>query len=110
MTNEDYFRLMPKNWRETILLPNKITWEDRNGATVEDFHQFCKENPQLRFWQALCAWSGQTVFLNDRSKEGYHMNLTNATDFDEHNFFMDCKDVFYREGFDGKTATPERNK
>lgn len=24
---------------------------------AEEFLQFCKKNPQMRFWQALLAWS-----------------------------------------------------
>jgi hypothetical protein len=30
----------------------------RNNEVLEDFVAYCKANPDLRFWQALLAWSG----------------------------------------------------
>jgi hypothetical protein len=29
----------------------------RSEATLESFVAFCRAHPQLRFWQALAAWS-----------------------------------------------------
>lgn len=28
---------------------------------LKEFTEFCKKNPDLRFWQALCVWSDQTA-------------------------------------------------
>jgi len=28
------------------------------NTTLDSFVKFCTENPELRFWQALRAWSG----------------------------------------------------
>lgn len=36
----------------------KPNFEHRNLQTLLSFVAFCYMNPQLRFWQALSAWSG----------------------------------------------------
>lgn len=30
---------------------------------IESFTAYCKANPNLRFWQALCSWSGASAIL-----------------------------------------------
>lgn len=30
----------------------------KSGPLLSDFTEYCRENPSLRFWQALLAWSG----------------------------------------------------
>jgi len=33
------------------------TKETKNSRTLRYFIMFCNKNPELRFWQALAAWS-----------------------------------------------------
>lgn len=49
----------------------------KNIKLAEDFLKYCKEHPELRFWQALRAWSGFAFILKadikgkfDRLDEG----------------------------------------
>lgn len=35
----------------------------RNSELLASFTKFCADYPDLRFWQALMAWSGWSVFL-----------------------------------------------
>lgn len=37
--------------------------ETRNSKTLASFVAFCESAPELRFWQALAAWSGIPVIL-----------------------------------------------
>jgi hypothetical protein len=40
----------------------------RNEEPLQSFSAFCQANPDLRFWQALRAWSGYgAVFVADDS-------------------------------------------
>lgn len=32
--------------------------KNRNIKLLDEFARFCYDNPELRFWQALRAWSG----------------------------------------------------
>lgn len=59
--------------------------ETRNSVVLEDFMKFCRDNPQLRFWQALRAWSGHQVYLSDVQPLDLPPGFT---------------DPFYREGRD----------
>ena len=34
----------------------------KNRMTLMSFVNFCATNPEMRFWQALAAWSGFTIF------------------------------------------------
>lgn len=56
------------------------------------FIQFCEENPELRFWQALSAWSGKRFILTSS-----HFD----TDMFNHEFMKENKvkieDTFYVE-------------
>ena len=36
----------------------------RSQIVLADFVGFCEKNPDLRFWQALAAWTGSDVFLS----------------------------------------------
>jgi len=40
------------------LTPNKDPWENsKNVDTLRDFMFYCKNNPEMRFWQALRNWA-----------------------------------------------------
>lgn len=41
-----------------------IDHKERNKLVLMSFVNFCAENPQLRFWQALCVWSGSGFILS----------------------------------------------
>ncbi len=32
-------------------------------ALARDFLDYCRAHPDLRFWQALCTWSGQSFII-----------------------------------------------
>lgn len=36
----------------------------RNQAALDDFARYCQAHPELRFWQALRAWSGAAYVLS----------------------------------------------
>ncbi len=46
--------------------------ESRNEAQLKSFTEYCQDNPELRFWQALRNWSqynfiyGSMVGLEDK--------------------------------------------
>lgn len=68
---------------------NTLTEPSRNESQLRDFSEYCRENPELRFWQALAAWSG------------YHKILVSD---------VGCKpvDTFYWEGKDGLSHQENR--
>lgn len=35
----------------------------KNEKLLESFTEYCKKYPELRFWQALCFWSGQHAII-----------------------------------------------
>ena len=35
----------------------------KNKEMIRDFFVYCIDNPELRFWQALCTWSRQPHIL-----------------------------------------------
>lgn len=39
----------------------------RNYADLQDFVQYCHDNPTQRFWQALCNWSESEILVNGQS-------------------------------------------
>lgn len=43
--------------------PDSLDYDQRNAAVLASFAEFCKQHPQMRFWQALTVWSGYGVFL-----------------------------------------------
>lgn len=53
--------------------------ESKNEETLKSFNSFCKKYPQLRFWQALVAWSEYTAI--------YGKKLSNN----------ELEDTFYKE-------------
>jgi hypothetical protein len=59
----------------------------RNKKLANDFYDFCMNNPELRFWQALRAWSGQNFVLVSNTN-----NWETIPD--------DIKNTFYWEGKD----------
>jgi len=50
----------------------------RNSETLEDFVEYCKDNPEQRFWQALRNWAEVPFILIGDGE--------------------DTEDTFYREG------------
>lgn len=65
----------------------------RSQPVLDDFVTYCKANPDLRFWQALNAWSRKDVFL---------VSPAECTE-DEWLSFVELpgvKDPFYFEGKD----------
>lgn len=42
---------------------NTLTEASRNESQLTDFSDYCRANPELRFWQALRAWSGYHKIL-----------------------------------------------
>lgn len=41
-----------------------------------DFAEYCRQNPQLRFWQALLNWSGKSFILTADSSDGKNLRDT----------------------------------
>jgi hypothetical protein len=41
--------------------------EMKSKELLDDFISFCKENPSLRFWQALAAWADGAIWRRDFS-------------------------------------------
>jgi len=37
----------------------------KSGELLTDFTKFCYEHPELRFWQALYAWTGRTITVSE---------------------------------------------
>lgn len=50
---------------------------NKNKEKLESFTAFCEKNPELRFWQALLAWTKENY--KDHDGEIYNINV-NATD------------------------------
>lgn len=38
----------------------------KNKKLLDDFTNFCKKHPYLRFWQALSVWVGKSIIVNDK--------------------------------------------
>lgn len=37
----------------------------KNQKQLDSFVKYCKENPSLRFWQALSSWSGFGIYASN---------------------------------------------
>ena len=35
------------------------------NETLKSFVEFCEEHPELRFWQALFAWTGEDIRVGE---------------------------------------------
>jgi hypothetical protein len=46
--------------------------KSKNKITLDSFVTYCKQNPNLRFWQALVNWSGFNFIIvrNQSFEEG----------------------------------------
>lgn len=55
---------------------------------LDDFTEYCRDNPDLRFWQALRNWSGQNFIMSSRTREGEGL-----------------KDTFYWQARNGQTRS-----
>ena len=60
----------------------------KNQKLLESFTAYCKQYPELRFWQALRVWSEQAFIL-----------VASSPDL-ENGGFRDTKDTYYWEGKD----------
>ncbi len=58
----------------------------KNKELLDEFVAYCEENPELRFWQALRSWSGQSFLL-----------AADTTDFTKKPPYLGLKDTFYWE-------------
>lgn len=56
----------------------------KSAETLADFTKYCKENPELRFWQALRNWSGYSSICTHQ--------------LDDKGLVSEVKDTFYFEG------------
>jgi len=36
--------------------------KSKNQKLLQEFTEFCAANPELRFWQALCAWADLNIW------------------------------------------------
>lgn len=59
----------------------------KNKALLTDFVIYCTEHPQLRFWQALCGWSGLRFICSVHTLPEY--------------LDQSVQDTFYWEGKNG---------
>lgn len=41
-----------------------MTKKSNNQKLLKDFAKFCSDNPELRFWQALAAWTGNCIIAS----------------------------------------------
>jgi hypothetical protein len=39
---------------------------------LKEFSKFCWDNPELRFWQALAAWTGSLICAGKYISDGKH--------------------------------------
>jgi len=47
-----------------------INTKSKNKLLLDDFVGYCGSHPELRFWQALLAWSGYTAILGEYVQDG----------------------------------------
>jgi hypothetical protein len=62
---------------------HKIEISDKNSELLKDFTAFCYLQPNLRFWQAVIAWSGYATIYAEKGRESGNMTM---------------EDLFYKEG------------
>jgi hypothetical protein len=66
----------------------------KNRMVLMSFVNFCAVNPDLRFWQALAAWAGGTIFIQNTAPKGELI-----TDLLQRE--PSLRDTFYWEGHRG---------
>lgn len=65
----------------------------KNKKLLDSFVKYCKENPELRFWQALRNWSKYSfVFGIKTSKVWTERSIEELS-----NEYPDLEDTFYKE-------------
>lgn len=69
--------------------------QQRNTMVLADFVKYCRDNPELRFWQALRNWSG-FIFIYGSNMPEYNIEFDPTLGKDGHLPFI--KDTFYLEG------------
>lgn len=52
----------------------------KNEAVLKQFTDFCKANPELRFWQALRAFSGENFIIVADEIDHERMDIRGWTD------------------------------
>lgn len=56
---------MPDELWNKSLTPNKDPWENsKNVDVLRSFVVYCKNNPEMRFWQALRNWAYDATECN----------------------------------------------
>jgi len=60
-----------------------IKKQTRNSKLLEDFNEYCVENSELRFWQALVNWAGFNISKVEENKG--KINYTDVFYFEEKN-------------------------
>jgi len=68
------------------------------NAELEDFVKFCQEHPELRFWQAVRAWSGFNKILAVRVE---YVPVPDPNPLMESGYVEHHFDTFYWEGKNG---------
>lgn len=63
----------------------------KSKALLKSFTYYCEQNPQLRFWQALCSWSGAKAIY--KLLEGTHLQVMEQMRTKD----VVLKDTFYEE-------------
>ena len=43
---------------------------NKNKDLLKSFSEYCKERPELRFWQALVNWSGWDIYAEEETARG----------------------------------------
>jgi hypothetical protein len=65
--------------------------ESKNKEKLSSFSQYCIDNPDQRFWQALRNWN----MINNNSDEGFILTSEGLDQRD--GSFVRVRDTFYRE-------------
>lgn len=58
--------------------------KSKNEKLLKEFSEFCKEHPELRFFQALSAWTRWSIYASEDNE--------NFIDL----FYIDKKKLFFR--------------
>ena len=57
---------------------------------LNEFTEFCKQNPDLRFWQALSCWTGKPIVIAEAHGDIGHINDDGSRFIDT--FYFEKKD------------------
>ncbi len=59
--------------------------QTRNSKLLAEFTAYCKANPEQRFWQALCNWSGAEKIVWQDSKNDVWQQQFDTFYYEERN-------------------------